>query len=85
MFTDNHFYPARGRDAFPNGCPCCGEVTKGYSPESTETVAYWHFACGCELILGDAGMIEVNDDCPEAMSRHLEGLVTHLPSVKAAS
>jgi hypothetical protein len=74
---DKHFYPERGAEAWPDGCPSCGEPVREYSPESDATYTYWQFACRAEIVLNEEGLPEVNDDCPDAMQRHLEGLIIH--------
>lgn len=73
----NNFYPNRGELAWPDGCPCCGEQVREFEPETDEMYTLWVFFCGCEIVL-EEGKIWVNDDCPDAMSQHLEGLITHV-------
>lgn len=74
--SDTNFYPERGEQAWPEGCPCCGEGVRDYEPETDECYPLWQFNCGCEIILED-GKIWVNEDCPDAMDQHLEGIVVH--------
>ena len=76
MKRDANFYPERAELAWPDGCPCCGEVLSEFEPENEEQYPLWAFACGCEIVLED-GNVWVNDDCPDAMRQHLEGLVIH--------
>lgn len=73
-----HFYPARGADAWPSGCPCCGEAVSEFEPETEDCNALWTFSCGCEIVL-DEGQPMIDEDCPDAMRQHLEGLIMHTP------
>jgi len=68
------FYPDRGEKAWPDGCPCCGEQVRSYLPEGEEECAMWAFDCGCEIVF-EEGKPWVNDDCPEAMNLHIDGLL----------
>ncbi len=74
---DKHFHPSLGETAWPDGCPCCRERVRMYEPENDVTYAWWSFLCGCEIVLDD-GHISVEEDCPDAMDQHLEGIVTHV-------
>ncbi len=73
---DKHFYPERGEAAFPDGCPCCGELVREFFPASDDAYAMWKFACGSEMIDED-DVLYVNDDCPDAMAQHIEGIIVH--------
>lgn len=74
--VSGRFYPNRGKDAWPNGCPSCGEVVVAYLPVNEHNdYPTWEFDCGAEIYEGDGGIIEVFDDCPDAMSNHLNGVV----------
>jgi hypothetical protein len=73
---ERHFYPERGKAAWPSGCPSCGEPVTLFEPGAvgeTGEYAAWTFGCGC-VILEDC---DVYDACPDAMSRHMEGIIIH--------
>lgn len=76
MRRDVNFYPDRGRAAWPEGCPCCGEVLREFEPETETEWPLWTFECGCEIYF-DEGMPFVEEDCPDAMNQHIEGVVIH--------
>jgi len=74
--TDKNFYPERGEMAWPDGCPCCGSSVREFEKETDDEFPMWVFECSCEIILED-GNVWVNEDCPDAMDQHIEGIVTH--------
>lgn len=75
---EKYFYPVRGRKAWPDGCPCCGEPVNGYEPEDDENFALWVFGCGAEIYF-DGELPRVDEDCPEAMEQHMEGIIISTP------
>lgn len=77
---NKHFFPERGESAFPDGCPSCGGVVREFEPSGPDVYALWRFECGCEIIDED-GELWVNDDCPDAMTMHMDGIITHRDDV----
>lgn len=75
---DKHFYPERGKDAWPGGCPSCGEPVTAFAAETGDESAWWEFGCGCSFYFDSiVGLPVCGDDCPDAMNQHTEGLVIH--------
>ena len=68
----------RGKDAFPSGCPGCGEIVREYAPSDEDNYECWGFVCGCEL-LNEAPdrSLTINERCPDAMDRCMEMMIFH--------
>lgn len=76
---DIHFYPDRKTGAWPDGCPCCGEVTRQFDEQADTGDGWWQiweFKCG-GVVQYSVNGLSPDYDCPEAMWRHLEGIVVH--------
>lgn len=73
-----NFYPDRGKDAWPHGCPCCGEAVDTFYPDDENTYPTWVFKCGADITdVGHPEPLEINDECPEAMRLWIEELTIH--------
>lgn len=75
---ESHFYLDRKNAAFADGCPGCGDDVREYGEPSEDEYEYWRFQCGCE-IYWDGQILEVNDDCPDAMRQAMQCIVLHWP------
>ena len=64
------YFLSRGEDAFPHGCPACGDDLQRHDPPTDEEYEGWQFTCGCWLIF-DGGFLEVHDDCGNATQEAL--------------
>lgn len=82
MVPDVHFYPERGENAFPDGCPCCGEPLRQYEPADDDNFAWWEFVCRSAFILEENGL-SCEEECPDAMNFFMERIVQHLPDKPA--
>jgi len=75
-----HFFPMRGENAFPDGCPCCGGLLAEFEPAGSDVYALWSFECGCEIV-DEGDVLWVNEKCPDAMMLHMSDVVYHRDEV----
>ncbi len=52
----------------PDGCPACGAGKILHEPKSSEMHEWARYRCLAELVLIEDGMIEVNDNCRDALN-----------------
>ena len=74
MLPPVHFHSDRGKKAFPQGCPCCGEIRCDYSKRTEDGFPQWRFFCGAQFMLRHEGL-HCEKSCPDAMRFFVERVV----------
>ena len=73
IISEPRIYLSKGIDAFPNGCPACGDGIVNYAAGDAYHYESWEFGCGSQFVISeDTVLLDVETDCPDATRDAME-------------